>query len=362
MKSRLTPLIAVLLLVIGAAGDHLLTMGTHHSTVASASPATAVVAAPAAATIDQATQNAYAIASPSVVYVANPGIGSGSGIIYNSQGDIVTNDHVVSGGTKFRVTLHNGQTYPAKLVGTDKADDLAVIKINAPGLVPAHFASSRSYQVAAMVLAIGSPLGLQDSVTSGLISGLQRVEQEPNGAYLPNSIQTSAPINPGNSGGALVTLDGTVIGMPTLEQVSSQNGSSAQNIGFAIPSSRIVFIAKQIVATGKVEHTGRPYLGIAPTDPSQAAASSPFGTFGGQIVPNTTPGAYIAQVAANGPAGRAGVRQGDVITSVDGTSISDAQGLLTVLAQKKPGDTVSLTLNRNGKTLTLKVRLGELPA
>lgn len=361
MKSRLFPLLAVALLVLGAAADHLLTLGSHHAPPAVAASATTFAAAPAASTIDQATEHAYGVASPSVVYVVSQGVGSGSGVIYNTQGDIVTNDHVVAGASGLRVTLSNGRSYRANLVGTDQADDLAVIKIAASGLVPAHFAAASSYQVAATVLAIGSPLGLKDSVTSGLVSGLQRVEQEPNGAYLPNAIQTSAPINPGNSGGALVTLDGAVIGMPTLEQVSAQNGSSAQSIGFAIPSTRIVSIANQIIAHGKVSHTGRAYLGIAPTDPS--AAASPFGQFGGSNGPTTiTSGAYVARVAANGPAGKAGVQQGDVITAVKGTSVSDAQDLLTILAQQKPGDTLTLTVNRNGKTLSIRVHLGELPA
>lgn len=361
MKSRLFPLLAVALLVLGAAADHLLTLGSRPAAPAVAASATTLTAAPAASTVDQATEHAYAIAGPSVVYVVSQGVGSGSGVIYNSQGDIVTNDHVVAGARRLSVTLSNGKTYQARLVGTDQADDLAVIKVNASGLVPAHFASAGSYHVASTVLAIGSPLGLKNSVTSGLVSGLQRVEQEPNGAYLPNAIQTSAPINPGNSGGALVTLDGTVIGMPTLEQVSAQNGSSAQAIGFAIPSTRIVSVANQIIATGKVMHTGRAYLGIAPTDPS--AATSPFGQFGGSNGPTTiTSGALAARVAANGPAGKAGVQQGDVITAVNGKPISDTQDLLTILAQQKPGNAITLTLNRNGRTLSVRVHLGELPA
>ncbi|HEX6510018.1 MAG TPA: trypsin-like peptidase domain-containing protein, partial [Chloroflexota bacterium] len=315
-----------------------------------------------ASTIDAATEHAYAAASPSIVYVVNTGVGSGSGVIYDTKGDIVTNNHVVSGGSKFSVTLNNGKTYAATLVGTDAADDLAVIHINASGLTPAHFAAAGGYQVAEGVLAIGSPLGLKQSVSFGLISGLNRVEQEPNGSYISNAIQTSAPINPGNSGGALVSLDGTVVGIPTLEQTSSQDGSAAQNIGFAIPSDRVTTIADQIIATGKVEHTGRPYLGIAPTDATGQSSSglgnlSPFG--------GSTPsvsGALVQQISSNGPAAQAGVQQGDVITAADGTTVTDAQDLLTVLAQKKPGDTISLTINRNGSTVHVQVKLGELPA
>jgi S1-C subfamily serine protease len=220
------------------------------------------------------------------------------------------------------------------------------------------------------VLAIGSPLGLQQSVSSGLISGVNRVEQEPNGAYLPNAIQTSAPINPGNSGGALVTLDGTVVGMPTLEQTSTTDGTSAQNIGFAIPSTRIVNIANQIIATGKVQHTGRAYLGIQPADATGASGNGGgfsfgnggyFGQSGGSGTTSVT-GALVQQVASNGPAAQAGVQQGDVITAVNGAQVSSANDLLTILSQQKPGDTITLTLNRNGSTVPVHVHLGELPA
>jgi S1-C subfamily serine protease len=155
-------------------------------------------------------------------------------------------------------------------VGTDTADDLAVIHINARGLTAAHFARAGSYQVAETVLAIGSPLGLQETVTSGVISALNRTVQESNGAYLPDAIQTSAAINAGNSGGALVDLAGEVVGIPTLKATDSASGSAAQGIGFAVPSSRVTYIAHQIIATGHVAHTGRAYLGVSATDAQQA--------------------------------------------------------------------------------------------
>jgi S1-C subfamily serine protease len=321
-----------------------------------------------ASAIDAATERAYAIAAQSVVFVDSVGSGTGSGIIYDARGDIVTNNHVVQGGSALKVTLSDGRTFTAHLLGTDAADDLAVIRIQASGLKPATFAQAGSYQVAQTVLAIGSPLGLKQSVTSGLISGLNRVEQEPNGSYLPNAIQTSAPINPGNSGGALVTLEGTVVGMPTLEQTSSQDGASAQAIGFAIPSSRITSVANQIIATGKVQHTGRAYLGIAPSD-ATGGSSSPFGGGffgpfgqGGNGGQTSVSGALVQQLASDGPAAKAGVQQGDVITAVNGTRVSDAQDLLTILANQKPGNSITLTLNRNGSTSTVQVKLGELPA
>lgn len=358
MKRRSLVFIAISLIAIGAVTDRLVSLSLNQpGTVAAATTARSTTTDTSTTAIDKATEQAYAIASKSVVYVVSQGVGSGSGIIYDSSGDIVTNYHVVSGATGLTVTLSDGRTYSATLVGTDKADDLAVIRIHASNLTPARFASASSYHVAETVLAIGSPLGLKQSVTSGLISGLHRAEQEPNGAYIADALQTSAPINPGNSGGALVTLDGIVVGMPTLEQTSSQTGSSTQNIGFAIPSDRIVAMANQIIAFGKVKHTGRPYLGLAPTDASSQSAS-PFDP----SQTTTTSGALVSQISSNGPAAQAGVQQGDVITSADGTTITDAQDLLTVLATKKPGDTISLKLDRNGTTMTVQVHLGELPA
>jgi S1-C subfamily serine protease len=387
MKLRFVALLAAGLIALGAVGDRVLSLATDQSPAVVARSALASKAATSSATsnttlsnatrgnitpsttarvstasIDQATEHAYAVASPSVVFIESVGTGTGSGVIFDTNGDIVTNAHVVEGATSLKVTLANGQTYGATLVGMDKSDDLAVIRIHASGLKPAVFARANGYQVAQTVLAIGSPLGLKDSVTSGLISGVGRVEQEPNGSYLPDSIQTSAPINPGNSGGALVTLDGVVVGMPTLEQTSSQGGQAAQNVGFAIPSPRITDLASQIIATGKVQHTGRAYLGIAPADPSSGALS-PFGGGFGSGGGNSqgTPGAVVQQMASNGPAARAGIQQGDTITSVNGTSITDAQGLLQFLSKEKPGDTISVTLDRNGSTVHVQVHLAELP-
>jgi putative serine protease PepD len=388
MKRRSIVILAVILIALGAVTDRVLTLTLDQPAAAAAKSVAQVSTAPSrqpAATssaststavtssaIDQAFEHAYAVAGASVVYVDNVGTGTGSGVIYDARGDIVTNNHVVSGAKTLKVTLNDGRVFSAQIVGIDPADDLAVIRIQASNIKPAHFASGGTYHVAQTVLAIGSPLGLKQSVTFGLISGLGRVEQEPDGAYLPNAIQTSAPINPGNSGGALVTLNGVVVGMPTLEQTSAQDGTSAQAIGFAVPSTRITSIADQIIATGKVQHTGRPYLGISPADPSRGSASPFGGGFGpgffgqggyGQGGSSQTPtaGAVVQQISSSGPAAKAGVQQGDTITAVNGTSISNAEDLLTILAQKKPGQTVTLTIHRNGSTLTVHVRLGELP-
>src|SRR5437763_10252846 len=318
--TRLTGLLsAAALVAIGVVGDRVVgpALGNPSATAATTtSPATVAAARGAAATgtaFDATTEHAFAVASPSVVYIKNVGVGSGSGVIYDSSGDIVTNAHVVANAQTLHVTLASGNTYTARIVGTDTADDLAVIHINASGLPAARFASSGTYQVAQTVLAIGSPLGLQQTVTSGLISALNRTVPEPNNAYLPNAIQTSAPINPGNSGGALVTLEGTVVGIPTLEASDPQSGGTAQGIGFAVPSSRVTYIAHQIIATGRVEHTGRAFLGVGATDATSAQTPA-FGFDNGGAGP-TVDGALVQNVGAGSPAERARVPPGDVITA-----------------------------------------------
>lgn len=373
MKSKLLTVFAAVFLGVGAFIGHNLFPNT--TTVQSAAPRTAVSNPPPSFTanpsatipitasgLDRATESGYAAASPSVVYVESVGVGSGSGVVYNTQGYIVTNAHVVNGATSLKVTLNDGRVFSATLVGTDKADDLAVIQIHASGLTAARFAGAGATRVAQVVLAIGSPLGLKQSVTLGLVSGLGRVEQEPNGAYLPDAVQTSAPINPGNSGGALVALDGTVVGIPTLEQTSAQNGASAQAIGFAVPSTRVTLVVNQLIKDGKVIHTNRAYLGISPADVSSQSTDT-FGGFGQQgSTPQVASGALVQTLSSSGPAARAGVQQGDVITSVNGTPITSASDLLTALAQLKPGDTANLKLNRNGTSVDAQVHLGEMPA
>lgn len=353
---------AMALVATGVAADRLFVAppGPVSTPVATAGTAQSTTISEANA-IDLAYQRAFSIASPSVVFVNNVGVGTGSGVIYNSTGDIVTNAHVVAQEQQLTVTLSTGKTYTAKLLGTDVADDLAVIHINATGLPAAKFAASSSYQVAQAVLAIGNPLDLQQSVTSGLISALNRTVMESNGAYLPNAIQTSAPINPGNSGGALVNLNGQVVGIPTLEATDPQNnnGGAAQGIGFAVPSSRVTYIAHQIITTGRVEHTGRAYLGAVMTDAS-SLQQSPF--FGGSTQQAPVAGVYVQQVAAGGPAANAGLQAGDVIVKANGQSLATEDDLLVVLAHEKPGATLTLSVNRNNSTVTLHVHLGELPA
>jgi len=277
---------------------------------------------------------------PSVVQIeTNSGLGSG--IIFDSQGDIVTNNHVVGSSRTFAVTLASGKQYSGRLIGTFAADDLAVIKIDGTGFPAATFADSSKLEVGDIVMAIGNPLGLQSSVTEGIVSAVGRTLSEQTGATLTDLIQTSAAINPGNSGGALVDLQGRVVGIPTLAAV--QQGSAAPGIGFAIPSNTARDIAGQLVRSGRVTNSHRAYLGV------RLATTS-----GGSVL--------IQGLVAGGPAAKAGLVAGDVITAIGGHPATDTDAVSTILAGLKPGDTASVAVEHaGGGRATVKVVLGEFP-
>lgn len=280
--------------------------------------------------------------SPSVVQIQTAS-GLGSGEILDTRGDIVTNAHVVGTDTTFAVTLANGRHYQGRLVGVFTLDDLAVIRVNAAGLRPISVASSANLHVGDIVLAVGSPLGLQSSVTEGIVSALGRTVDEPTGAALPGAIQTSAAINPGNSGGALVNLRGELVGIPTLAANNPESGGAAPGIGFAIPSDTVKTIAGQLVKYGRVVNSGRAYLGVE------------LGDTQGQ-------GAYVGAVTPNGPAARAGLVAGDVITSIAAKTTPTAADVGAVLAGLKPGRTVAVVVTRSDRaTQTFQVTLGQYP-
>jgi putative serine protease PepD len=207
-------------------------------------------ATPAALALQQQMVQVVKNVGPAVVLIrTNKALGSG--IVFDSNGDIVTNNHVVAGASSLQVALADGKQYPARLVGSLPADDLAVLKVNATGLQPATLADSSHVVVGDIAMAIGNPLGLQSSVTQGIVSALGRTVNEDNGVVLPNVIQTSAEINPGNSGGALVNLQGQVIGIPTLAAVDPQlGGGQAPGIGFAIPSNTVRTVVTQLLSKG----------------------------------------------------------------------------------------------------------------
>jgi S1-C subfamily serine protease len=291
---------------------------------------------------------------PSVVLIST-GDGLGSGVVLDDSGNIITNAHVAGDATTFKVQVP-GDPAPrtASLVGSYPPDDLAVIRVSDPsGLQPARFGGSAKAQAGDVVLAVGNPLGLSGSVTSGIISATGRVVTEPAtagrpGATLPDAIQTSAPINPGNSGGALVTTAGEVVGIPTLTAGGSQGGAQVQGIGFAIPSDLARDIARQLITSGTVTNSHR------------AAIGAQVGTATSQD--GTAAGTGIAAVTSGGPADRAGLRPGDIIRTAGGTPTPDPQALAGALAAAHPGDNLTLDVTRGTQELTVTLTLGELPA
>jgi putative serine protease PepD len=333
-------------------------IGVGGFTIGAATAEPGHAASPSAAAVQRPGEAGHGYADvvrevlPSVVLIRTDS-GLGSGVVLDAVGNIVTNAHVTGGAARMQVQL-SGDPKPrqARLVGTYPAGDLAVIRVDDPaGMVPASFGDSDKAQVGDVVLAVGNPLGLSGSVTEGIVSATSRVVTEPasassSGTVLPGAIQTSAPINPGNSGGALVSTSGRVIGIPTAAATGAQ-GSQAQGIGFAIPANLARDIAGQLITSGHVTSTHRAAIG--------AQITSITGADGSQA------GAGIVAVTPGGPADRAGLRAGDVITSLGAAPTPEATALTEVLAAREPGQTVAVTVDRGGQTLTRQLELGELP-
>src|SRR5216683_255955 len=310
--------------------------------------------------IDTVREAVIAKVRPSVVEVnvsIPGGSGIGSGVIVDRRGYIVTNNHVVSNAQSIQVVLYNGTKLQAQLVGTDPADDLAVLKITPPssGLTVATLGDSSKLQVGQDVMAIGNPLGITQTVTSGIVSALGRsVSEGQGGATIPNAIQTDAPINPGNSGGALVDLQGNLVGIPTLTAIDPEFNTPASGVGFAIPSNRVNFIVPQIIANGSVTHTGRAELGVQITDVDpRVAAQDNLSVDHGALIVSVNPGSAAAS---------AGLQAGDVIIQVDNKAVNDVSSLGDALDTKNPGDTVSVKVYRGNQQMTINVKLGELQA
>jgi S1-C subfamily serine protease len=317
--------------------------GSHVKTVkVSGSDGSNAAGTGAVASLQQNFVNVIHQVSPEVVQISTPN-GLGSGVVFDTSGDVVTNAHVVAGGGPFTVTNSHGHRYRATLVGTFTPDDLAVVHASGASLPAAAFANSRTLKVGEMVLAIGNPLGLRSSVTNGIVSAVGRTVPEPNNVVLPNVIQTSAAINPGNSGGALVDLQGKVVGIPTLAAADPQLGGAAPGIGFAIPSSLVTNIAGQIITHGHVINSHRAYLGV-------------------ELATGTTSGAVVGSVQNGGPAAQAGIQPGELITSLAGHSISGPGDVTDLLARLRPGQAVSVGLIKpNGSKTTVRVKLGQYP-
>jgi putative serine protease PepD len=281
--------------------------------------------------------------SPSVVQIQSPA-GLGSGIVFDSSGDIVTNNHVVGSSANGPFTVTAGaHSYGASLVGRFAPDDLAVVHVSGAHLAPAAFANSSTLSIGDIAMAIGNPLGLRSSVTEGIVSAFRQGVSEGNGVALPLMIQTSAAINPGNSGGALADLEGRVIGIPTLAATDPElGGTAAPGIGFAIPSNLVKDIATQIIRFGHVVHSHRAYLGVR--------------------IGDTNAGVLVQSVTSGGPAAKAGLVEGDVITAVNGHATLTVDDLTSAVSKLRPGTTVSLAVvTQQGAHKTLRLTLGTFP-
>jgi S1-C subfamily serine protease len=335
------------------------------STISGAVPTPTPTASTLSPTTQDLQQNVISVihmVQPSVVEISSSGMQGGaigSGEILTSDGYIVTNNHVVAGFTSYTVALANGQSVPAQIVGTAPEDDLAVLRIHDVHLRPIAVGESRAVQVGQFALAMGSPLGLQQSSTLGIVSAMNREAGEAQGGpLLTGLIQTSAPINPGNSGGALVDLRGRLIGIPTLGATNPENGAAANGIGFAIPSDRMTFITDQLIKYGHVVNSGQGFLGIQGVDVTPELSnyySLPVSS--GVLIVGFTTGA-----SGTSPAQQAGMRRGDIVVQVNDAPISNQADLEGVLLSQAPGTKVSVTVQRGTGQHSVMVRLGERPA
>lgn len=269
----------------------------------------------------------------------------GSGVIVRADGHILTNEHVIDGAQDIKVDLANRATYSAKVVGSDAPSDLAVLKISAGGLPVLELGNSDAVRVGDVCLAVGNPLGVGETVTSGIISAKQRTTGLSSGSF-EDFLQTDAPINKGNSGGALVNTRGELIGINS--QILSSTGGSI-GIGFAIPSNMARAVMDQLVSKGKV-HRGMLGVGIQPVT-SDLASSLGLKEVRGILVNNVNPG---------GPGDKAGIKSGDVILKLNGTDVNDPNTLRNDIAETAPGTEVTLTIQRNGMQQDVRARLAEL--
>jgi S1-C subfamily serine protease len=289
--------------------------------------------------------------------------GQGSGFVYDTKGHVITNQHVVEGASSISVRFWNGATYGAEVVGTDTSTDLAVIKVDAPPslLEPLTLGDSSQLEVGDGVVAIGSPYGLEGTLTSGIVSALHRQMTSRNDFSINDSIQTDAAINHGNSGGPLLNSRGRVVGVNA--QIRSDSGGS-DGVGFAIPSNTVKSIVSQILTTGEAEHA---YLGIE-LRPIPGSVAEELDLVEGVAVMEVRPGT---------PAARAGLRAatasrtvdgeeypigGDVITAVDDKKVASAEDLQSAIDAKRPGDTVTLTYVRDGESREVDVKLASRPS
>jgi putative serine protease PepD len=342
------------------------------SSASIATPAT--ISDPSLATDEQNNIEVYKAASPGVVYIhsttivtdflgmfSRPVEGAGSGSIIDVQGNILTNYHVVARSEKLTVSFGSGKNYPARIIGGDPDTDLAVIRLlempkEALTIVP--LGDSDKLIVGQKVLAIGNPFGLDRTLTTGVISGLQRPIRAANNRQIEGAIQTDASINPGNSGGPLLDSHGRMIGINS--QIESTSGSSA-GVGFAIPVNIAKRIVPQLIRDGSVR---RPKLGIDPRDVASLRTQVRLPVSEGVLIYSVQPGSGAANAGLRGlvQTEDGDVELGDIVVAVNGEKVSNNDDLLRILDKFKVGDTVNVEIVRRGGRMTVPVRLGEAPA
>jgi putative serine protease PepD len=346
MSKQVTTIAAALLLAAGVGGA--VGAGVALET-GDDSPATSPSAQPVARTtssvsaVYQRVKDGVVEVSTSTAAQADPfgnqapGGATGSGFVIDEEGHIVTNQHVVDGAESVTVRFSDGTEVDAKVVGTDPSTDIAVLDVDRPSsqLTPLSFAGDGSLQVGSPVIAIGSPFGLEGTLTTGVISALGREIESPNGFTIENAVQTDAALNHGNSGGPVLDTQGRVVGVAA--QIRSESGGS-DGIGYAVPGDTAERVARELIQDGSVEHA---YLGVSLGDDGPAT---------------------IVDVVDGSPADRAGVQARDEVTAVDGDSIDSGDELRAAIDAKKPGDKITLTIERAGDERTVQVTLGQRPA
>jgi serine protease Do len=354
--------VATAVLLTGCSEDQ---AGSNKSAAAAQTPREEAPS-PAGIPEDEPVALVAAAVGPSVVQVnvevsqqtplgTQQGEGLGSGVIYREDGHIITNDHVIRGASDVTVAFADGTTEPAEVVGADPNSEIAVLKVNRNDLPAATFKTDEPSIVGQLAVAIGSPAGFEATVTSGVVSAVGREfprelvgNDERAASALVDLIQTDAAISPGNSGGALVDRDGNIIGINVAYLPPAETG--AVNLGFAIPADTAVSVADQLIETGEVTI---PYLGVG-TVPLPPEVAEQF-----DLPVNS--GALVRTVARGSGAEEAGVRENDVITALEGAEIASYGDLFSTLRDYQPGDTVELTVARDGEERTLDVTLGERP-
>ena len=350
---------------LGGSGKVVIQQVAPSSTADSASGSDSSITAASSSGSSLTTEQVADLVSPSVVVITTEQVvysqwswygqnqvesGAGSGVIISSDGYILTCAHVVDGASTITVTIGD-KDYTATLVGEDTTSDIAVIKIDADGLTPATVGNSDSLKVGQSVMAVGNPLGeLGGTVTGGMISALNRsvTIQGSSSVNTMSLIQMDASVSPGNSGGGLFNMNGELVGIVNAKSSSSD----AEGLGFAIPINDAIKVAQELLENGYV--TGRPYLGITYLAVTDAQTASQLGV--------NAYGVYVVEVVKGGPAEKAGLQAGDRIVSVDGTEIASKDDLGTLMQKHAAGDTLSITIARDGQMQTVNVTLGEKTA